>query len=83
MATKHESNGAKAPLPHDGWGSRKVIACLSALAVLTGIATTALFLGVAGFDQWASFEQWLCGVTLSPMIIGIGVDKLAEARRLG
>lgn len=79
---------AKPALPHDGWGSRKIIIAGALLAVLVSIATYALFSetgsggAYASFDQWSGFMQLLVPSVLVPLFGALGLDKVAEAKRL-
>lgn len=82
MADANETT-KPAPLPTDGWASRKLIVGVGTLVALAGVASVALFSGFADFTQWAGFLQWLVPGVLVPLFGALGIDKLAEAKRVG
>ena len=71
---------ANDPLPHDGWTSRKIIVGCGVLATLIGVASAALFTGIASFDQWASFAQIACPAIIVPLFGSLSADKFAQAK---
>lgn len=70
-------------LPHDGWRSRKVLLGGSSWGLIFAASCAAVVLGYATFDQAASLVQWATPSVLLPTFVGLGIDKLAEAKAKG
>lgn len=75
-----------APLPSDGWKSRKLIIGLGLLVVVGVASFSCMFVEgadqapVADFDQWSGFMWKFSAGVLTPLFAAIGLDKNAEAK---
>jgi len=78
-----------APIPHDGWHSRKLIAGGVTLVLFVGLSFSMMFVEsplsgepLATSLQVFSFWAILVPSVVIPVMGSLGIDKLAEARRV-